>query len=133
MARGRGGYQPPRKPAAASGPGALSQRTDRVPALQRSGLPYGDNKAINEQQASAPLNPQAQSGPGTPGPAPTGANFYDGTRRPGEPLTAGVDFGPGAGAQQPLLGEDPNAFLRALAERFPHPDLDRLLARVSRG
>jgi hypothetical protein len=138
MARGRGGRQRPSNPAPVSGPGALSQRTDGGPGdLRFTGLSHGENKAVNDQAAAAPL--ARQGAPGAAGQAPRPVTpigpegIFGGTDRPGEPLTAGIDFGPGAGATQPLLADDPNVLLRALAKRFPHPDLDRMLARIARG
>lgn len=59
---GNGGYQAPNTPAAVSGPGALSQRTDGRPsgdgtqaAMYIAGQKYGENKALNDMQAAAPL------------------------------------------------------------------------------
>lgn len=114
----------------------MSQR--KVPHLERSGLPYGENKAVNEQQTAAPMSQTGTPGAGaSPSPRralPTGSEgIFGGTERPEEPLTAGVDWGAGPGAQQPVLDDDPNVMLRALAQAFPHPDLDRLLARLARG
>lgn len=123
---GRGGYQRPSSPAAASPPGALSQRTDgHVPVQNVTGLPYGDNKAANAAQRAAPLNPQ---GGGRPAPAGGGARpalgpegIFGASTRPNEPLTAGVDFGPGPGAPQvPRFDEDVNYLVRAIAAENPH-------------
>ena len=139
MARRRGGYQRPASPAAVSGPGALSARTDgRVPQLQRTGEGYGQNKAVNEQQAAAPISPQgagAGGGPTAGGPAgPPGfgaAGAFSPTQRPGEPLTAGVDAGPGPGRQQTHLPEDPYMLAKALYAVAPSPHLERLIARLA--
>lgn len=126
MARGRsgrGGYQAPRNGGGASAPGALSQR--KVPHLERSGLPYGENKAVNEQQSAAPMSPQgAPGGGGPPSPrqgAQRGPNGVFGpSERPQEPLTAGVDFGPGRGAPVlPPMDPDSNYYLRAVAAEVP--------------
>ena len=65
--RGRGGYRQPSKPAAVSGPGSLSQRTDggagnsKQPIRRIPGVAYGEQKGLSEQQAAAPL-PVAQQG-----------------------------------------------------------------------
>ena len=136
MARRRGGYQKPSQPAAASGPGALSQRTDgNVPALQRTGLGYGENKAVNEQQSAAPISPGSgvppapgQGGP-PPGFGPAGA--FSPTGRPGEPMTAGTDFGPGAGRVKAHLPEDPYLVAKALYSVAPSPQLERIIARLA--
>lgn len=127
MARSqRGGYQKPSKPAATSGPGALSQRTDGG-SMEFQGLPHGDNKAINDLAASAPL---AQAGaPGAAGAAPRRATpqpqgpdgIFGPTERPDEPLTAGVDWGAGAGSPGvPTFPDDPNYQLRAIAAENDH-------------
>lgn len=53
---GHGGYRAPAQPAAVSGPGQLSQRTDGGPAQALSaptGLPYGmHQQEINEQRTN---------------------------------------------------------------------------------
>ena len=59
--RSRGGYRQPNKPAAVSGPGALSARTDggagssTQPIRRIPGQQYGEGKALVEQQQAAPL------------------------------------------------------------------------------
>lgn len=134
MARGRGGYQPARNGGGASAPGALSQR--KVPHLERSGLPYGENKAVNEQQSAAPMSPQAAPVGGGSAPRPGAQRPPDGvfgpTNRPGEPLTAGVDYGPGPGGRAPILPDDPDLLIKALAQLNPHPDLVELANRRRR-
>lgn len=99
---GVGGYQAPARPAPASGPGALSQRTDsQQPVRAPSGMPYGERQQLEETQRQAPL-PQgvmppsaADGGPNantlTPLDAPT--------QYPGQPVTAGVDVGAGPGSE----------------------------------
>lgn len=70
-----------------SGPGALSQRTDRQPMRAVTGLPYGDGQALMQQQAGAPMaaTPKADV-----------VGFDVPTQRPDEPVTHGADAGPGA-------------------------------------
>lgn len=95
-----GGYRQPMNPAPVSGPGELSKRTDggavdgmTQPAQRYAGFGYGENLALEEQQAAAPM-----AG------APT-ASFADlvaldvPTRRPDEPLTAGINMGEGPGRE----------------------------------
>lgn len=128
MARGqgRGGYQKPRNPAAVSGPGAMSQRTDgRVPRMPYRGLPYGENQAVNEQQSAAPMS-QGQAAPAGGGSAPRpGAQrppdgVFAPTQRPNEPMTAGIDYGPGPGAPLiPPMDPDRNYHLRAAIAEVP--------------
>ena len=136
--KGRGGYRRPSSPAAASGPGALSQRTDGGPSPDFVGLGYGENKAVNEQASSAPMAGRgAGGGGGSPAPqqqrrpVPLGPEgVFGGTNRPGEPVTAGIDWGPGVGRTDAQLPDDPNLLLRAIVSKVGyHPDLVRLLAR----
>ena len=140
MARRRGGYQRPAKPAAVSGPGALSQRTDgKVPAMLPTGGDYGDRKALAEQQSAAPMTPSAPGG-GGPSPAAAarapgsqfGGSAFSPTGRPGEPLTAGIDWGDGPGAPAQHLPNDPYMAAKALYAISPTPELERLIARLSR-
>lgn len=138
----RGGRRTPRNPAPVSGPGALSQRTDGGPGQPIRVAPggdFGERKALVDQQRAAPL--ASQGSPGAAGQAPRPVTpigpegIFGGTDRPGEPITAGIDFGPGPGAAPgPLLPDDPNLLLRAIvAQVGPHPDLVRLLNRSGRG
>lgn len=89
MADGHGGHRPPANPAAVSGPGALSARTDSAAEMIPSGGGYGDRKAMAEIQSGAQMMPDRSSL--TPLGAPTS--------RPGEPVTAGADAGAGIGMQ----------------------------------
>jgi hypothetical protein len=62
------------------------------PQQEWTGLPYGQNKAVNDQQSGAPMA-------GTPSPF---ANFIElgaPTMRPDEPLTAGINRGEGPGTE----------------------------------
>lgn len=101
---GVGGYQAPANPAPASGPGAMSQRTDGGPADAQaaqyvSGLPYGEGQALMAQQQAAPMAASGmmpQSAPIVPFNAPS--------QRPDEPVTAGADAGPGPGMSSLGLG-----------------------------
>lgn len=128
MARGnRGGYRRPSSPAAASGPGALSQRTDGGPGDKKfgQGLDYGENKQVNRLAASAPMGGPPTQGGGAPrqgGRPPMGPNgIFGASERPGEPITSGIDAGPGAGAPMtPRFDDDVNYMVRAIAAENPH-------------
>lgn len=100
-----GGYRKPANPAPVSGPGSLSRRTDGGPAQPLrdvTGLPYGQNQALNDEQAAAPLAQTPDLGapsavsptqPPVAPPTPFGAP----TQRPDEPVTAGSPLGAGPG------------------------------------
>lgn len=103
MADGQhGGYRRPSEPAAASGPGALSQRTDggatSQPQMVASGGAYGDRKAMEEIQAGADM----AAAP----PAPRPPGLLDPTAYPEEPITAGAAMGPGMGPQAAGIKSD---------------------------
>ena len=105
MAENRGGMRPKapqNNPANISATGGAGQ-SGTQPARYISGLGYGEGQATMAQQQAAPMagpTPQARMGanplaamgtPLTPLTAPT--------ERPGEPITAGMDFGPGPGSE----------------------------------
>jgi hypothetical protein len=99
---------------------------DTTQAVRRiPGMDYGEQKALTEQQQAAPLpkttTPQAQPRPGTPQ-----MDVFAGTQRPSEPVTSGLDFGPGVGPQAPI-SDDPDMLLRAIYSVYPDPLLLRLL------
>lgn len=98
-----GGWHPPENPAAVSGPGGLSQRTDSQP-LAVSGLAYGENGALNQQMTGLPNGqmpsaPTAQiQGGGAPGGAPQPPQILSPSapsQYPQEPISHGAPFGPG--------------------------------------
>lgn len=99
MANGHGGYRAPSNPAQVSGPGSLSQRTDKPqPAMQLSNPKYGEQQDFQQIQQGAPM--QAPPGPPTPGPG-AGGNIQLPTpisapsTMPNQPVTAGANAGPG--------------------------------------
>ena len=78
-------------------PPAARNFNDNTQAVRRiPGVEYGEQKALTEQQQAAPLPkdlmPQAQ-----PRPMPN-VDVFGATQRPTEPVTAGLDFGPGVGS-----------------------------------
>lgn len=104
MAEGQhGGYRRPSQPAAVSGPGALSARTDggaaSQPVMVAPGGAYGDRQAMEAIQSGAPMA-EAQA----PRPMPPG--LMDPTGRPEEPITAGAEIGPGMGPQAAGIKSD---------------------------
>ncbi len=117
----RGGYRKPSKPAAVSGPGALSKRTDgKQPVVRMPDVAHGEQKALTEQQQAAPLGgaPNAAAG--------QAANIFAPTNRPGEPLTEGAPIGPGRGSVNQLQN-DKNVLLQAMDAINPHPLIAELI------
>lgn len=87
-----------------SGPGKMSRRTDRGPAQKIRELPdaqYGEAATYKDLQESAPLaqtpKPGAARRGGAAGGGPNLVPLNAPTTRPDEPVTAGVDAGPGPG------------------------------------
>lgn len=127
-----GGYRRPSQPAAVSGPGALSQRTDGRPQPIRD-LPnanYGEAQQFRELQQGAPM---ART-PGTPStPAPGNADPLAGvtslsapTTSPATPVTDGANAGAGAGMD--ALGLPAN-YAKADAQQL-QPLLPMLIRRA---
>ena len=85
-----------------SGPGKYAKRTD----LSYQSQSYGDGVAYDAAKSGAPLataqkSPLLSQAPQVPtevsAPAPVG--LFDPTQRPDEPITHGIDIGPGAGSE----------------------------------
>lgn len=107
MAQGHGGYRAPAHPAAVSGPGSLSKRTDGGPGSKTqpiAKLPdagYGEQAEFGSIQAGAPIQKVAAPASGAPSGTPSGPlppPLDAPSSRPGEPITAGVDIGAGPGS-----------------------------------
>jgi hypothetical protein len=112
-----GGYRKPKNPAAVSGPGAASRRTDGQPSEDNmkqakryvTGMGYGENKELNEIQAQGDL--AGASTPANVSPTPVAPRMpisdiptIDAmTQRPEEPFTAGLSSGEGPGPES-LMG-----------------------------
>jgi hypothetical protein len=94
-----GGYRQPTNPASVSGPGALSQRTDggamdgmMQPQGQYTGFAYGKNQEIQQQQSGASMA-------GNPFPTMDITPLSAPTTRPNDPVTSGINYGPGPGTE----------------------------------
>ena len=90
-----------------SGPGPYAKRTD----LQYKSQGYGDGVAYDAAKSGAPLAsapkspllsqaPQVPTSAGAFGPV---TGLYDKTQRPDEPITAGIDSGPGVGSNALMM------------------------------
>jgi hypothetical protein len=121
MANGHGGYRRPTNPAAVSGPGRLSRRTDgRQPQMIASGGDYGERQEMQQIQSGAPMN--GDLGSGGAAAAPAGPDLSQlvpldaDTQRPMEDIMAGMSGGLGAGpsiANMPTpLNDEQRARLR---------------------
>lgn len=136
MSDGHGGYRKPANPAAVSGPGKLSQRTDGGPSQPlrvANDQEYGDRKATLDQERGAAMYQQAVPKAGAvqvpqPPQGPTGPQgpaFGAPTAQPGVPVTSGVAVGPGPGPealsfQSPqAVAQNTGAMSRMLAQIAP--------------
>lgn len=137
---GHGGYRRPTRPAAVSGPGALSQRTDgrAQPGQILADTPaetYGAKAALQSAQAAMslrtatpqPVQPEADPQAIQQHLQGLAARIWEPTSAPNEPLTAGAALGPGPPGR--ILGDDPLAPLRAAASVYPLPGVVALLQR----
>ena len=145
-----GGYQQPRKPAAVSGPGSSSRRTDgrlqtiREPDIDNPGLQYGDRKNLSEAQRIAGIGnrPSQTSGPtrrSTGSPAIGGKTLppwltAGESAFPAEPGTAGLDMGPGPGAEALMAGvpapDEREDILQAMVAKYNSPQAKALLQKI---
>jgi hypothetical protein len=148
----RGGYQKPKNPAPASGPGKFSKRTDgQATAVPNVGdspdLQYGDRGMLEGAQRIAPasgaqgarVRPQRNlTGSVAQGKLPPWF-FSSEDTAPDEPSTAGIDMGAGPGsealmAQQPAEDQQ-EVVLQFLAETYHNQDAIAMLnqKRMERG
>lgn len=126
-----------------SGPGKYAKRTD----LSYQSQSYGDGVAYDAAKSGAPLarapkSPMLSQAPVVPtaNPIPT-TGLYDPTARPNEPITHGVDVGPGGGSdvlamQDATAGQYQNAYdmFQAMAQNpNASPSLQYLAQRIQQG
>jgi len=138
---GRGGYRVPSNPAAVSGPGALSQRTDGGPtqgAKYVSGLPYGQGQQTYSNQVAAPMagNSMGASAMGDSGlvqmEMPT--ELMAPTTRPNEPVSSGVDIGDGPGSEVmnlPTTKEPISVTMRKIAQFDPTGEAELIYSTLA--
>ncbi len=147
MANRHGGYRRPRNPAPASGPGKLSRRTDGGPGqklMAPTGMPYGDQQGLLAQERLAPMA-QADNMPAPPpmsapvgqasAAGPAAGQFPDfgrPTERPDEPISHGVDIGPGGGSEVLPLQHQPQFAsqgpITQMLQRFSAADMTGSMA-----
>jgi len=127
-----------------SGPGKYAKRTD----LQYKPDAYGEGVAYQAAKSGAPLatapkSPMLSQTPVVPtSQAPTPVTgLYDPTQRPNEPVTHGVDVGPGGGSdvlamQDATAGQYQNAYdmFQTMAQNpNASPSLQYLAQRIQQG
>jgi len=107
-----------------SGPGPYAKRTD----LSYQSQSYGDAAAYNADKSAAPLAtapkspllsqaPTVSAGGGAP--AQPSVGLFDPTNRPNEPITHGVDIGPGAGSEALMMAKSSVKISDTLAKMLP--------------
>lgn len=122
MANGHGGYRKPAHPAAVSGPGKLSRRTDGQPKMQLPDPKYGEQSQFQSIQGGAPM---AQAAPlPSPSSAPAQAStpitpLSAPSQQPGTPVTAGSQYGPGPGPVSLNIPDPGTADANALQQYLP--------------
>lgn len=126
----------PAQPAAVSGPGALSQRTDGGPGSDTqpirvaAGGPFGSRQELEEAQRAAPLPDRLGSGaaeggvgPAAPPPQPAAEALFGPTTQPGP----GGPRGP-----RNFIPDDPDLLLKMIYQAYPHPEIRRLVSDIPR-
>jgi hypothetical protein len=133
---GRGGYRAPSNPAAISGPGALSQRTDGGPtqgARYVPGLPYGQGQQTYSNQVAAPMAGNPMTGDSMPAmEMPT--ELMAPTQRPNEPITAGIDIGEGPGSEimnLPNTKQPLSTIMRKIAQFDPTGEAELIYSTLA--
>lgn len=126
----RGGRRTPNNPAAVSGPGRLSQRTDGGPGQPTRSFPaefHGQRQQLADQQGAAPMA-TAPAQPVLPGLA---ANLFSPTARPNEPFGSTPTRRQVPGSRHP--SSDPDALMRIIYRINPDPAILRLMRQSMSG
>jgi hypothetical protein len=108
--------------AGVSGPGKFSVRTDK---LNMGSTGYGEGVETQAIKSGAPLGVTPDVRPQAPSKfredvaqAPV-TELFAPTTRPGEPITAGIDMGPGAPAKSLMMTKAVNKTSDTLAKMLP--------------
>jgi hypothetical protein len=93
-----------------AGPGKYSTRTDN---LQMGSIAYGEGVETAAIKSGAPLatTPSAKPTPVT--------ELYAPTQRPDEPITSGIDRGPGVGSESLMMIQSTEKLSDTLAKLLP--------------
>lgn len=132
MSDQRGGYRRPNNPAAVSGPGKFSQRTDGGPGetmkqAQRyiSGMPYGEAGEINALANSAPMSRGVM-------PEDVKAISFDApTAFPDQPIGSRPFEAPATPAAMQTEPDAVAEYLRETYRQFPSPFLKILIDKLN--
>ena len=130
----KGGYRPTapqNSPMNISATGGNGQN-GRQAARYIPGLPYGQGEQTYAQQVAAPMAETVE-----PSMAMPVTGLTEPTQRPSEPITSGVDFGPGNDAsviQLPNTQPTVLSILRQIAQNDPSGETDLIFqAMVEKG
>jgi hypothetical protein len=107
-----------------SGPGPYARRTDLEykPDAYGEGVQYAAEKA-GAPLAKAPKSPMLSEAPQVPAgrmPAPSGIGLFEPTQRPDEPITQGVNIGPGAGSEVLAMRKSSEKLSDVLVKMLPY-------------
>jgi hypothetical protein len=110
--------------AGVSGPSVYSKRTDiGTPEMKMGSIAYGEGVETQAIKSAAPLGttPDAVSEPQDrlrPAPTPLTGLFAE-TTRPDEPVTSGIDMGPGPGSNALMFNKNAEKLSDTLAKMLP--------------
>lgn len=114
-----------------------SQRAMPLPQAPSPGASPTGNPAVSAGQGGAPGGGAASALAAAMGMPPPGPGLAAESNRPGEPLSHGAPFGPGAGPEILDMGSpggvagDVRARMHALYRHYPLPEIAELLAEMS--
>lgn len=134
MSESWGGARTPNAPAAVSGPGALSARTDGG-VMNPAEPEYGERQALENLTSAAPMaQSSGQAGPaGAPVDPLAGVpGLGEPTAMPGTPVTAGAAAGAGPGLEALGLPTNPVEEQRADARALPPGMVQAMIAAAGR-
>jgi hypothetical protein len=106
-----------------AGPGKYSTRTDN---LQMGSTAYGEGVETQAIKSGAPLSKTADVRPARAGDVREAAaqapltGLYAPTERPNEPITSGIDRGPGPGSSSLMMSKSSEKLSDILAKMLPY-------------
>ena len=106
-----------------AGPGKFSTRTDN---LQMGSTAYGEGVETQAIKSGAPLSKTADVRGARAGDVREAATqgpiteLYAPTERPGEPITSGIDMGPGVGSNAMMMNPQQETLSQILAKMLPY-------------